>query len=103
MLAKTVIQVKLLVEGLTCRAQRVAQLWLPNLPKKFKELMSRLQKRQETKGLVGGVVMAEASLEQEECFALASKVASMYKVRGILVILKTHIKNMFAGFLRRSS
>jgi len=74
------MQVKLLVEGLTCRVQRVAQLWLPNLPKKFKELMSRLQKRQETKGLVGGVVMAEASLKQEECFALARKVANMYKV-----------------------
>ena len=73
---------KLLVEGLACRPQRVAQLWLPNLPKKFKEVVSRLQKRQETKRLVSGVVMAEASLEQEECFALVTKVTNMYKVRG---------------------
>ena len=50
--------------------------------------MSRLQKRQETKGLVGGVVMAEASLKQEECFALARKVANMYKVGEILEGLK---------------
>ena len=76
---------KLLVEGLACRPQRVAQLWLPNLPKKFKEVVSRLQKREETKSLVGGVVMAEDSLQQEECFALASKVATMYKVSGYLV------------------
>ena len=74
-------QVKLLVEGLACRPQRVAQLWLPNLPKKFKEVVSRLQKMQETKSMVGGVLMAEASLDQEKCFALASKVAAMYKVR----------------------
>ena len=26
--------------------------------------------------------MAEASLEQEECFALVTKVTNMYKVRG---------------------
>ena len=71
-----------MVEGLACRPQRVAQLWLPNLPKKFKEVVSRLQKRQETKRLVSGVVMAEASLEQEECFALVAKVTNMYKVRG---------------------
>ena len=76
---------KLLVEGLACRPQRVSQLWLPNLPKKFKEVVSRLQKREETKSLVGGVVMAEDSLQQEECFALASKVAAMYKVSGYLV------------------
>jgi len=74
------MQVKLLVEGLACRPQRVAQLWLPNLPKKFKEVVSRLQKRQETKSLVSGVVMAEANLEEEKCFALAGKVAAMYKV-----------------------
>ena len=74
------MQVKLLVEGLACRPQRVAQLWLPNLPKKFKEFVSRLQKRQETKSLVSGVVMAEANLEEEKCFALAGKVAAMYKV-----------------------
>ena len=72
------MQVKLLVEGLACRPQRVAQLWLPNLPKKFKEVVSRLQKRQETKSLVSGVVMAVANLEEEKCFALAVKVAAMY-------------------------
>ena len=89
---------KLLVEGLACRPQRVAQLWLPNLPKKFKEVVSRLQKRQETKSLVRGVVMAEASLEQEECFALVTKVTNMYKVG----VVNVSTSKMFSGFLRRS-
>ena len=56
--------------------------------------MSRLQKRKETKSLVGGVVMAEAGLEQDECFVLASKVANMYKVRDLLVDLNIHIKDV---------
>ena len=89
---------KLLVEGLACRPERVAQLWLPSLPKKFKEVVSRLQKRPETKSMVSRVVMAEADLEQEKCFALASKVAAMYKVRDSEV----GFSKRFPGFLRRS-
>jgi len=74
------MQVKLLVEGLVGRPQRVGQIWLPNLPKKFKEVVSRLQKTQETKMLVARVVMVDENLEHQECFALADKVAAMYKV-----------------------
>ena len=55
------------MEGLVCRPQRVGQIWLPNLPKKFKEVVSRLQKTQETKKLVAGVVMVDDNLEHQEC------------------------------------
>ena len=72
------------MEGLVCRPQRVGQIWLPNLPKKFKEVVSRLQKTQETKKLVAGGVMVDDNLEHQECFALADKVAAMYKVGDII-------------------
>ena len=84
-----------MVEGLVCRPQRVGQIWLPNLPKKFKEVVSRLQKTQETKKLVAGVVMVDDNLEHKECFALADKVAAMYKVRDI--IEEVEVFNLFPG------
>ena len=83
------------MEGLVCRPQRVGQIWLPNLPKKFKEVVSRLQKTQETKKLVAGVVMVDDNLEQKECFALADKVAAMYKVRDI--IEEVEVFNLLPG------
>ena len=84
-----------MVEGLVCRPQRVGQIWLPNLPKKFKEVVSRLQKTQETKKLVAGVVMVDDNLEHKECFALADKVAAMYKVGDI--IEEVEVFNLFPG------
>ena len=84
------------MEGLVCRPQRVGQIWLPNLPKKFKEVVSRLQKTQETKKLVAGVVMVDDNLEHKECFALADKVAAMYKVGDI--IEEFEVFNLFPGF-----
>ena len=84
-----------MVEGLVCRPQRVGQIWLPNLPKKFKEVVSRLQKTQETKKLVAGVVMVDDNLEHKECFALADKVAAMYKVRDI--IEEVEVFNLLPG------
>ena len=83
------------MEGLVCRPQRVGQIWLPNLPKKFKEVVSRLQKTQETKQLVAGVVMVDDNLEHKECFALADKVAAMYKVED--VIEEVEVFNFFLG------
>ena len=83
------------MEGLVCRPQRVGQIWLPNLPKKFKEVVSRLQKTQETKMLVARVVMVDENLEHQECFALADKVAAMYKVRDI--IEEVEVFNLLPG------
>ena len=84
-----------MVEGLVCRPQRVGQIWLPNLPKKFKEVVSRLQKTQETKKLVAGVVMVDDNLEHKECLALADKVAAMYKVGDI--IEEVEVFNLLQG------
>ena len=83
------------MEGLVCRPQRVGQIWLPNLPKKFKEVVSRLQKTQETKRLVAGVVMVDENLEHQDCFALADKVAAMYKVGD--VIDEVEVFNLLPG------
>ena len=83
------------MEGLVGRPQRVGQIWLPNLPKKFKEVVSRLQKTQETKKLVAGVVMVDDNLEHQDCFALADKVAAMYKVGD--VIDEVEVFNLLPG------
>ena len=57
--------------------------------------MSRLQKTQETKKLVARVVMVDDNLEHQECFALADKVAAMYKVGDI--IEEVEVFNLLPG------
>jgi len=74
------LAVKVVVEALTTRPDTVGQLWIPNLQKKFKEFVSRFEKRLETKGLVSRTLMLSPDVELEECFTLGKRLATMYEV-----------------------
>lgn len=86
------MQVKVLVDSVACRPERVAQVWLPDTQqKKFKELVSRLDKRVETRHLVQQCLLLEPGLEEEQALHLAGRLATMYQVfSGLGSLVKAH-------------